>query len=198
MLGRLRLFLGEKLNLIDEDLWDMLWVVDWPLFEYSEMEGRFMAAHHPFTAPLAEDLHLLSKDPQKVRAQAYDLVLNGTELGGGSIRIHRREIQEEMFAALGLTPAEAKERFGFFLDAFDYGTPPHGGIAFGFDRWIMLLAKKESIRDVIAFPKTASAQDLMTGAPSAAIGEQLRDLHVRLTPEAEKRLQDVALSQEVR
>ena len=198
VLGRLRLFLGEKLNLIDEDLWDMLWVVDWPLFEYSEMEGRFMAAHHPFTAPLAEDLHLLSKDPQKVRAQAYDLVLNGTELGGGSIRIHRREIQEEMFAALGLTPAEAKERFGFFLDAFDYGTPPHGGIAFGFDRWIMLLAKKESIRDVMAFPKTASAQDLMTGAPSAAIGEQLRDLHVRLTPEAEKRLQDVALSQEVR
>ena len=131
-------------------------------------------------------------------AQAHDLVLNGTELGGGSIRIHRREIQEEMFAALGLTPAEAKERFGFFLDAFDYGTPPHGGIAFGFDRWIMLLAKKESIRDVMAFPKTASAQDLMTGAPSAAIGEQLRDLHVRLTPEAEKRLQDVALSQEVR
>ena len=197
VLGRLRLFLGEKLNLIDEDLWDMLWVVDWPLFEYSEMEGRFMAAHHPFTAPLAEDLHLLSKDPQKVRAQAYDLVLNGTELGGGSIRIHRREIQEEMFAALGLTPAEAKERFGFFLDAFDYGTPPHGGIAFGFDRWIMLLAKKESIRDVMV-TKTASAQDLMTGAPSAAIGEQLRDLHVRLTPEAEKRLQDVALSQEVR
>ena len=188
VLGRLRLYLGDKLGLIDHDTWDLLWVVDWPLFEYSETEGRWEAAHHPFTAPLPEDVELLGKDPERVRAQAYDLVLNGTEVGGGSIRIHRREVQEKMFAALGMTKEEAQSRFGFFLDAFDYGTPPHGGIAWGFDRLIMLLARKDSLRDVIAFPKTASAQDLMTGAPSPAMDGQLRDLHVRLTPEAEKRL----------
>lgn len=188
VLGRLRLFLGEKMGLIDHDTWDLLWVVDWPLFEYSETEGRWEAAHHPFTAPLPEDVELLTEAPEKVRAQAYDLVLNGTEVGGGSIRIHRREVQEKMFTALGLTSAEAQSKFGFFLDAFDYGTPPHGGIAWGFDRLIMLLAKKNSLRDVIAFPKTASAQDLLTGAPSAAIDGQLRELHIRLTPEAEKRV----------
>ncbi len=188
VLGRLRLFLGEKMGLIDHDTWGLLWVVDWPLFEYSETEGRWEAAHHPFTAPLPEDVELLTKAPEKVRAQAYDLVLNGTEVGGGSIRIHRREVQERMFAALGLTSEEAQSKFGFFLDAFDYGTPPHGGIAWGFDRLIMLLAKKNSLRDVIAFPKTASAQDLMTGAPSVAIDGQLRELHIRLTPEAEKKV----------
>lgn len=194
VLGRLRLYLGEKLELIDHDAWDLLWVVDWPLFEYSEAEGRWEAAHHPFTAPLPEDVELLGKDPARVRAQAYDLVLNGTEVGGGSIRIHRREVQERMFAALGMTKEEAESRFGFFLDAFDYGTPPHGGIAWGFDRLIMLLARKDSLRDVIAFPKTASAQDLMTGAPSPAMDGQLRELHVRLTPEAEKRIEPVQVS----
>jgi aspartyl-tRNA synthetase len=194
VLGRLRLFLGEKMGLIDHDTWDLLWVVDWPLFEYSETENRWEAAHHPFTAPLPEDVGLLSKEPEKARAQAYDLVLNGTEVGGGSIRIHRREVQEQMFAALGLTSEEAQSRFGFFLDAFDYGTPPHGGIAWGFDRLIMLLAKKNSLRDVIAFPKTASAQDLMTGAPSRAMDGQLKELHIRLTPEAEKRVKVPAMA----
>ena len=192
VLGRLRLFLGDKLGLIDENAWNLLWVVDWPLFEFDEAEGRFQAAHHPFTAPVMDDLHLLTTEQGKVRAQAYDLVLNGVELGGGSIRIHRREIQEQMFVALGMTPQEAEERFGFFLNAFDYGTPPHGGIAFGLDRWIMLLAKTDSIRDVIAFPKTASAQDLMTGAPSPAMDGQLRELHIELTPEVAKRFQSEA------
>lgn len=189
VLGRLRLFLGDKLGLIDADAWNLLWVVDWPLFEFDEALGRFQAAHHPFTAPVMDDLHLLTTDQESVRAQAYDLVLNGVELGGGSIRIHRREIQEQMFVALGMTPEEAEARFGFFLNAFDYGTPPHGGIAFGLDRWIMLLAKRESIRDVIAFPKTASAQDLMSDAPSPAMDGQLGELHIQLTPEAAKRLQ---------
>ncbi|NMB44945.1 MAG: aspartate--tRNA ligase [Firmicutes bacterium] len=194
VLGRLRLYLGEKLGLIDHERWDLLWVVDWPLFEYNETEGRWEAAHHPFTAPLPEDIELLGKDPERVRAQAYDLVLNGTEVGGGSIRIHRREVQEQMFAALGLTSAEAESKFGFFLDAFDYGAPPHGGIAWGFDRLIMLLARTDSLRDVIAFPKTASAQDLMTGAPSLAMEEQLSELHIRLTPEAQKRVKPLPVS----
>lgn len=188
VLGRLRLFLGEQLELIDDDAWDLLWIVDWPLFEYNDTEGRWEAAHHPFTAPLPEDVELLEKAPERVRAQAYDLVLNGTEVGGGSIRIHHRNVQEKMFAALGMTTEEAERRFGFFLDAFDYGTPPHGGIAWGFDRLIMLLAGKDSLRDVIAFPKTASAQDLMTGAPAPATKEQLQELHIGLTSEAKKKL----------
>lgn len=188
VLGRLRMYLGEKLGLIDESAINLLWITDWPLFEYNSEEGRWEAAHHPFTAPLEEDLPLLETDPERVRAQAYDMVLNGTELGGGSIRIHRRSVQEAMFRALGIDEVRARDRFGFFLEALEYGAPPHGGIAFGLDRLVMLLARRTSLREVIAFPKTASAQDLLTDAPAPAEPGQLRELHICLTPEAEERM----------
>ncbi|MGQ9557216.1 MAG: aspartate--tRNA ligase [Desulfurispora sp.] len=178
-LGALRTHLAARLNLIPPDTFRFLWVVDFPLLEYDEEEKRYVAMHHPFTSPREEDLPLLESEPGRVRARAYDLVLNGIEVGGGSIRIHRRDIQERMFAAIGLTPEEAREKFGFLLDAFEYGTPPHGGIAFGFDRLVMLLAGKKTIRDVIPFPKTQSATCLMTGAPGPATPGQLRELHVR-------------------
>ncbi|HHX01507.1 MAG TPA: aspartate--tRNA ligase [Firmicutes bacterium] len=180
VLGRLRLMLGKQLGLIDNDRFDFVWVTDWPLFEYSEEEGRWVAAHHPFTAPHDQDLDILATDQRKVRAKAYDLVLNGIELGGGSIRISRREVQLKMFEALGFTEAEVQEKFGFFLEAFEYGAPPHGGIAFGLDRVVMLLTGQDSIRDVIAFPKTTSAMDLMVGAPSAVTTEQLKELKLKL------------------
>lgn len=179
-LGALRLKLGKELELIDESRFEFLWVVNWPLFEYDEKEGRFYAAHHPFTRPFDEDLALMDSDPSKVRAQAYDLVLNGYELGGGSLRIYSREVQEKMFAILGFTDEEAKAQFGFLMEAFEYGTPPHGGVAFGLDRLVMLLSGSTNLRDTIAFPKTASASDLLTSAPSPVAEAQLDELSLSL------------------
>jgi aspartyl-tRNA synthetase len=177
-MGRVRLDLGRRLELI-RDGFVFEWVVDFPLLERSS-DGGMAAVHHPFTAPLDEDVPLLETEPLRARAKAYDLVLNGVEVGGGSIRIHRRELQERMFALLGITPAAARERFGFLLDAFRYGAPPHGGIAFGFDRFVMVLAGEESIREVIAFPKTQSATDLMTGAPSEVDPAALAEAHIEI------------------
>lgn len=179
-LGHLRLEFAKRLNLINPQEFNFAWVIDFPLLEWDPEEKRYVAIHHPFTAPLEEDLALLDTDPGIARAQAYDLILNGIELGGGSIRIHRRPIQEKMFSLLGLSPEEAVEKFGFMLEAFEYGTPPHGGIAFGLDRMLMLMCGKDTIRDVIAFPKTQSATDLMTQAPSAVANKQLRELHIKL------------------
>ncbi len=159
------------------------WIVDFPLLEYNPEERRYVSIHHPFTAPMEEDLPLLETEPLKVRAQAYDLVLNGVEIGGGSIRIHQREMQERMFKLLGIDAAAAAEKFGFLLEAFEYGAPPHGGIAFGLDRLIMLLAGDHSIREVIPFPKTAHAACLMTGAPAPVNPEQLEELRIRVAAE---------------
>ncbi|MGQ9498062.1 MAG: aspartate--tRNA ligase [Desulfotomaculales bacterium] len=188
-LDALRRHLGTLLNLIPAGF-SFVWVTDFPMFEYDTTENRYVAMHHPFTSPQEADLPLLESDPLSVRAKAYDLVLNGVELGGGSIRIHRREIQERVFRIIGLEPAEAREKFGFLLEAFEYGTPPHGGIALGFDRLLMLLAGKQTIRDVIPFPKTQSAQDLMTGAPGRVAPEQLRELHIRLAEPARVNLRN--------
>ncbi len=179
-LGRLRVKLGHELKLIDEGALAVTWVIDFPLLEYDREQGRWQAMHHPFTAPLDEDLPLFDADPGRIRAKAYDLVVNGQELGGGSIRIHRRDVQSRMFAALGIDADEARAKFGFLLEALEYGAPPHGGIAFGFDRVIALLAGAGSIRDVIAFPKTQKAVDLMTQAPSPVDARQLRELNIKL------------------
>ncbi|MCL6586324.1 MAG: aspartate--tRNA ligase [Anoxybacillus sp.] len=182
-LGALRLKLGKELKLIDEATFHFLWVTDWPLLEYDEEEGRYYAAHHPFTMPVREDLEKLSTDPASVRAQAYDLVLNGYELGGGSLRIFERDVQEKMFQVLGFTEEEARAQFGFLLEAFEYGTPPHGGIALGLDRLVMLLAGRTNLRDTIAFPKTASASCLLTDAPSEVSESQLEELHLAVKTE---------------
>lgn len=188
-LGALRLKLGKDLNLIDETKFNFLWVTDWPLLEYNEEEKRYTAAHHPFTMPVREDVHYLETDPARVRAQAYDLVLNGYELGGGSLRIFERDVQEKMFKALGFTLEEAKEQFGFLLEAFEYGTPPHGGIALGLDRMVMVLAGRTSLRDTIAFPKTASASDLLMKAPDEVSFDQLEELHLKLDRHAMNELE---------
>jgi aspartyl-tRNA synthetase len=177
VLGALRTKLGKDHNLIDESKFNFLWVTDWPLFEYNEEDGRYYAAHHPFTMPA--DVEELVTSPETVKAQAYDLVLNGYELGGGSLRIYQRDVQEKMFKALGFTDESAREQFGFLLDAFDYGTPPHGGIAFGLDRIVMLLSGATNLRDTIAFPKTASASCLLTDAPSQVDDRQLKELGIQ-------------------
>ncbi|HLT57754.1 MAG TPA: aspartate--tRNA ligase [Limnochordales bacterium] len=180
ILGRLRVRLGRERFPLEPGQFACAWIVDFPLFEENPDTGRPDPKHHPFTAPADADLELLETDPFKVRAKAYDLVINGYELGGGSIRIHRRDVQEAVFRVIGLSQEEAAEKFGFLLEAFEYGTPPHGGVAFGLDRLIMLLAGTDNIRDVIAFPKTQSASCLLTGAPSEVTEAQLRELHIRL------------------
>ncbi|MDH3267316.1 MAG: aspartate--tRNA ligase [Ignavibacteria bacterium] len=180
-MGSLRLELAKRLELIKpETPPSLLWVTDFPLFEYDEETKRFYAMHHPFTSPNMEDIDLLEKDPGKIKAQAYDLVLNGSEIAGGSIRIHNSELQARMFKALGISDEEAQQKFGFLINAFKYGAPPHGGIAFGFDRMVMLFAGVDSIRDTIAFPKTASAMSLMDECPSQVSEEQMKELHIRL------------------
>lgn len=178
-LGYLRVAIAKELNLIDRSQFAFVWVVDWPLFEYSEEFERYIAAHHPFTMPNEEDLELLTTDPHKCHAQSYDIVLNGYELGGGSIRIHQRKVQEEMFKALGFTEESAKEQFGWFMDALDFGFPPHGGLALGLDRFAMLLAGKDNIREVIAFPKNSKASEPLTHAPSVVAPKQLDELYLK-------------------
>ena len=173
--------MAKRMNLIDKDKLCFTWVTRFPMFEWNEDEKRWVAMHHPFTAPCDEDLPMLQTNPGKVYAKAYDMVLNGVELGGGSIRIHRRDVQNAIFEAIGLTDEEAQEKFGFMMQAFEYGAPPHGGLAFGLDRMIMLMAKRPSIRDVIAFPKTQNANDMMSEAPNLVDDKQLRELHIRLS-----------------
>ncbi len=179
-LAHLRAIIAERLGLVSKNQFAFAWITDFPLLEFSEEEKRWTAMHHPFTAPVEEDIPLLLENPGKVRAQAYDLVLNGNEIGGGSIRNHRKDIQENVFNVLGIGPEEAQEKFGFLLQALQFGAPPHGGIAFGFDRIVMLLCNAESIRDVIPFPKTQKATCLLTGAPSRVNPQQLEELHLRL------------------
>ncbi|CAH1196773.1 Aspartate--tRNA ligase [Paenibacillus auburnensis] len=186
VLGALRLKIGRQLGLIDDSVFKFAWVTEFPLLSYDEDQKRYVAEHHPFTRPMDEDLHLFDTNPGAIRAQAYDIVLNGYEVGGGSQRIYKREVQEKMFDALGFTPEVAYEKFGYLMDAFEYGTPPHGGIAFGFDRLVMLLAGRTNLRETIAFPKTASATDLLMDAPAPVDAAQLEQLHIKLAPKPEK------------
>ena len=182
-LGALRLELGKRESLIDTNIWAPLWVVDFPLVEWNEDKDQWDALHHPFTSPNLEDLNKLDSDPGNVRSLGYDIVMNGYELGGGSIRIHDKNLQSRIFALLGVEKNEAQKKFGFLMDAFKYGAPPHGGMAFGFDRIVMLLAGSNQIRDVIAFPKTTSALSLMDNAPSPVSEEQLEELHLSIINE---------------
>jgi len=182
-LGNLRLELARRLNFLKKDDYKFLWVTEFPLLEYDEEENRYVAKHHLFTSPMDEDISLLDSNPEKVRSKAYDIILNGVEIGGGSIRIHDIELQQKMFKALGFSQEEAWERFGFLMEAFKYGPPPHGGMAYGFDRLVMLLTGKDSIRDVIAFPKVQNASELMTNAPDAVDEKQLKELHIKLDVE---------------
>ena len=179
-LGALRNRIAKELDMIDKSKFNFLWVVDWPMFEWSEEEGRYMSAHHPFTLPTKESAHELEGDLAKVRAVAYDIVLNGYELGGGSLRINEKDMQERMFNALGFSDAEANDQFGFLLEAMDFGFPPHGGLAIGLDRFVMLLAGKDNIREVIAFPKNNKASDPMTQAPSLVSDKQLEELALHI------------------
>jgi aspartyl-tRNA synthetase len=173
---------ARQAGLLKADDYRFVWVTEFPLFEYSPEEQRWNSMHHPFTSPLPEDVPLLETAPERVRARAYDLALNGSEIAGGSIRIHRPDVQRQAFRLLGISDDEAKARFGFFLDALEYGTPPHGGIAFGLDRIVSLMCGEASIRDVIAFPKTAQAVDLMSAAPSTVDAKQLKELRIRVDP----------------
>ena len=186
VLGSLRLELAQQMELLDKNRYQFLWVTEFPLLEYNDELGRYQAMHHPFTMPVEEDLPYLESDPGRVRARAYDIVLNGTELGGGSVRIHQNDIQEKMFEALGFTKESAYSQFGFLLNAFKYGVPPHAGLAYGLDRLIMLMAKEDSIRDVIAFPKVKDASCLMTEAPGSVDPSQLEELGIGILESGEE------------
>ena len=185
VLGALRVELADQMGLLDKSDYKFLWVTEFPQFEWSDEEERFVAMHHPFTMPMDEDLDMLETNPGAVRAKAYDIVLNGTEIGGGSVRIHQADVQSRMFKALGLTDEVANEKFGFLLDAFKYGVPPHAGLAYGLDRLVMLMAKRDSIRDVIAFPKVKDASCPMTNAPDRVDDKQLAELGIEVSPEGE-------------
>ena len=189
-LGALRLELARQMELLDKNEYKFLWVTEFPLLEWSEEQNRYTAMHHPFTMPMEEDLQYIDSDPGRVRAKAYDIVLNGNEIGGGSVRIFDQDIQSKMFEVLGFTEEQAQEQFGFLLTAFKYGVPPHAGLAYGLDRLVMLMAKQDSIRDVIAFPKVKDASDLMTEAPGHVDAKQLEELGIAVIAKEEKKAED--------